>query len=92
MRAGRPEQGRHRKRRDRDREARLPDRKPDQQHEREVRGTERRRQDAVDQRAVDHDIDVVQPVAQDPDRHGDRDSEEARRDDRPARVLADHRG
>ena len=70
----RAEQRRHRERRGRDREAGLADREPDQQHEPEVRAAERRGQRAVDQRAPDHQVDVVEPVAQDRDagRHRQR--------------------
>ena len=74
----RAEQRRHRQRRDRDREARLPDREPEQQHEAEVGAAQRRRQRAVDQRAVDDDVDVEQPVAQDRDPHRDRHRARAR--------------
>ena len=59
------EQRRHRQRRDRHREARLAHREADQEHEPEIGGAERGGQRAVDQRAVDDDVDVVEPVAQD---------------------------
>ncbi len=55
----------------------LPDREPDQQHQREVGGAERDRERGVDQRAPDHDVDVVEPVAQDRDAGRDRERDEA---------------
>ena len=49
-----------------------PDGEADQQHEHQVGRAERRGQPAVDQRAVDDDVNVVEPVAQDRDAGGDR--------------------
>ena len=44
-----------------------------QQHAPQVTRRQRRRQRAVNERAADHDVDVVEPVAQDrdPGRHRD---------------------
>ena len=64
-----------------------PDRRhgqSDQQHQREVGRAERQRQRAVDQRPPDHEVDVVEPVAE--DRHAGRDGQ------RREREQAEHEG
>src|SRR5215218_3936157 len=64
-----PEQGRDRERRSGDCEARVLSQRVDDQlqHEdgQQVGGAEQRGEPAVDERAVDDDVDVVEPVAQD---------------------------
>ena len=57
----------------------VPERQPDQQHERQVGRAQRGRQRAVDQRAVDDDVDVEQPVAQDRRAGGHREDREGER-------------
>ena len=82
------EQRGDRQRRDRDREARLPDREPDQQHEPEVGGAEQRGERAVDERAVDDDVDVVEAVAEDRDRGGERRGHAEQAEHHPRHDLA----
>ena len=78
----RAEQRGHRERRDRDGEAGLADRQSHQQHESQVGRGERRRERAVDQRAVDDDVDVEEPVAQDRGAGREREHGEAERQHR----------
>jgi hypothetical protein len=66
-----------------------PEREPDQHDEGEVGGAEGGRQRAVDERPVDDDVDVIEPVAQDRNRHGEIDAEQASGDELPARGVAD---
>ena len=60
-----------------------------QQHAAEVGGREGRRQRAVDERAVDHDVDVVEPVAEDRHSRRQREAEDAEHDRRVRHGLAD---
>ncbi|HVF78545.1 MAG TPA: hypothetical protein VNA28_09625 [Solirubrobacteraceae bacterium] len=82
--SGRPEQCCHRERGAGDRQSRaLSQRRqhqPEQQHQSEVGARERQRQHAVDERAVDDDVDVVQAVAQ--DRHARRERDRRQREQR----------
>ena len=71
-----PEQRRDRQRRRRDREPGVRrqrlEHELEEQHDHEVGGGQRGRQRAVDERAVDDDVDVVEPVSQDRHRSGRR--------------------
>jgi hypothetical protein len=86
-----PEQRGHGERRDRGGEAGAADGEADEHHAAEIGGGEGRGQRAVDERAPDHDVDVVEVVAQ--DRHGDREREaedDAGEEERPADVADRH--
>ena len=90
----RAEQRRHRKRRAGDREVRVLvsglSTSCSSSTLAEVGAGQRRRQRAVDQRPVDHDVDVVEAVAQDRDAGGERQHHDAGQDrdvrDRLARI------